>query len=239
MSIIKSALLRVVAETLFSSARVESVVVVSEQFRIIELQADAFKKVKHEPGTKLALFINGHKRVYTPLSIDVNRGLVRLLIYLQAAGPGSSWAASAKVSEECRYMGPSSSLALSVLAVPCVLFGDKTSFAVASNLRLHLGEAVASRLIFEVNSLAEARLALEAIGLQDSLLFERAKDDSHLVRAAEALSSCLRELGAKDLIVTGRGSSIQTLRRILNQNEWTLSKRKVKAYWAPGKEDLD
>lgn len=239
MSIVKDVIIRLVAEKVSSSARVKRVFVVSEKFRIIDLQADAFKKVKQEPGSKIGMFVGGHKRVYTPLSIDAERGLASLLIYLHADGPGSSWAASVKVSDECRYRGPTSSLELSALKAPCVLFGDETSFAVSSNLRAHLGGAVKSCFIFEVDSLSEARLALDAIGIHDALIVERVRDGSHLAHVAETVTNCLRQFAAKDLILTGCGRSIQTLRQSLNPDEYSYLNRKVKAYWSPGKAGLD
>ena len=136
-------------------------------------------------------------------------------------------------------MGPSASLNLSVLEGSCVLFGDETSFSIGSNVRAHLGGTFNSRLIFEVNSVNEARLALDAIGVQDAFLIERVEDDSHLAHIAETVSSSLRELGAKDQILTGCGRSIQSLRQTMSAEERSLSNRKVKAYWAPGKVGRD
>ena len=239
MSSIKMTILALVAGRLFSPARVTRVDTVSERFRFIELQSDAFRNVTWEPAAKVALFVNGYKRVYTPVSIDNEQGLMKILTYVHGSGPGSSWAASAKISDECRYFGPQPSLALSSLNNPYVLFGDETSFAAASTLQTRLGSGVESRLIFEVLSPTQAQVALDAVGLNNATLFERSPDGSHLNRVAKLISQSLSEVGARSLILTGCGPSIQTLRRFLKTSELALSKNKVKAYWAPGKEGLD
>ncbi|MGC1293763.1 MAG: siderophore-interacting protein, partial [Alloacidobacterium sp.] len=138
MSVVKNAIVGFVGERIGSVARVAAVTPIGQHFRLIDLKSNVFRKTAWNPGDKIGI-IAGGKRVYTPISIDPSTEQLRLLAFLHGGGPGSDWAASVKVSDECHFMGPRSSLALSSIIAPAVLFGDETSLAVASALQTNLG----------------------------------------------------------------------------------------------------
>ncbi len=239
MSLIKRRVVDLVASRMASIARIVRTENISEQFQMLDLESDALRHADWVAGQKVGLLLDGEKRCYTPVFIENATGRMRLLIYLHNQGPGSEWAASAKVSDECRFMGPRPSLDLSKINGPSVLFGDETSFAIAGTLRTHLADTAPSELIFEVNSLASSRAALEAINIGDAVLLQRKPGNAHLLKAAEQISRSIGSIGAGDLVLTGCGLSIQAIQGMLSQSERDLSKNKVKAYWSPAKAGLD
>lgn len=238
MSVVKNAIMGIVGERIGSVARVEAVIPIARHFRFIDLKSDVFRKTAWNPGDKIGI-IAGGKRVYTPISINPSIGQLRLLAFLHGGGPGSEWAASAEISDECHFMGPRSSLPLSSIIEPAVLFGDETSFAVASTLQTHLGTETESRFIFEVCSVQESRMVLDFLGIRKTSLIERHPDGSHLQEAARCGVEAMTELATKELVLTGRGPSIQTIRTKLGALSIDLARTKLKAYWAPGKTGLD
>ena len=238
MSVIKNAIAEFVGERIGSVARVAAVTSISPSFRFIDLESEAFRKAVWSPGEKIGI-IAGGKRVYTPISIDPSRGQLRLLAFLHGSGPGSDWAASVEVSDECHFMGPRASLPLSSISGPAVLFGDETSFAVASTLQIHLGEEIQSRFVFEVSSVQESRTAIDFLGIREASLIERRPDGSHLQQVARCVAEAMTELTTTEVVLTGRGPSIQSIRTELGALGIDLARSKVKAYWAPGKTGLD
>lgn len=238
MSNIKNAIAGFVGERIGSLASVAAISSVSSSFRLIDLESEVFRKVVWNPGEKIGLIIGG-KRVYTPISINPSAAQMRLLVYLHGGGPASEWAASAKVSDECHFMGPRSSLPLSSITKPAVLFGDETSFAVASTLQTHLGEDTQCRFVFEVSSLQESRVVLDVLGIRETSLIEKRSDGSHLQEVTRCIVKAMTELATKELVLTGCGLSIQSIRTELAGQGIDLAGVKVKAYWAPGKTGLD
>jgi NADPH-dependent ferric siderophore reductase len=240
MSNLKSAIAAFVSERILSVARVADVQQISEHFRMIDLESDGFRDAIWRPGEKIGLIIGGqNKRVYTPISIDPSVGTMRLLVFLHGGGPGSKWAASVKSSDECRFMGPKSSLPLSLVNEPAVLFGDETSFAVARTLQTHLGTETPSRFVFEVSSIEESRIVLDILDIRETSLIEKRQDGSHIQEAALCVLKAMTELGTQELVLTGSGLSIQGIRGELDINGIDLARSKVRAYWAPDKTGLD
>lgn len=238
MSVVKNAIMGLVGERIGSVARVEAVIPIARHFRFIDLKSEVFRKTVWHPGDKIGI-IAGGKRVYTPISINPATGQLRFLAFLHGGGPGSEWAASVKVSDECHFMGPRSSLPLSSIIESAVLFGDETSFAVASTLQTHLGIETQSRFVFEVSSVQESRMALDFLGIRETSLIERRPDGSHLQEVARCVVKAMTELATKELVLTGSGPSIQSIRTELGALGIDQARSKVKAYWAPGKTGLD
>jgi ferric-chelate reductase (NADPH) len=238
MSVVKNAIMGLVGGRMGSVAHVAAVTPISRCFRFIELESKVFRETVWSPGEKIGI-IAGGKRVYTPISIDPSTRQLRLLVFLHGGGPGSDWASSVEVSDECHFMGPRSSLPLSSITEPTVLFGDETSFAVASTLQTHLGTETQSRFVFEVSSIQESRTVLDALGIRETSLIEKRSDGLHLQEAGRCVLKAMTELATKELVLTGSGPSIQGIRTELSTHGVDLARSKVKAYWAPGKTGLD
>lgn len=135
----------------------------------------------------------------------------------------------------CRFFGPRRSLDLSPGETPTVLFGDETSFGLASALR-ESRPAGGTIYVFEVSDAAEAVPVLAAIGLGSSTLIARSAEDAHLA-AVEA--ELLRFSASAHFVLTGKASSIQRISRALKAAGVATSRTRTKAYWAPSKTGLD
>jgi NADPH-dependent ferric siderophore reductase len=218
-------------------ARVAAVERLSPRFRRIRLEGEALRDVLWAPGQKIqvALGTGLAARTYTPVSWDVTRGTTQLLAFSHGEGPGSRWAAGLSAGDGCQFFGPRRSLDFTDRPGPWVLFGDETSFAVALACRMALGSGF--RCVFEVSDIAEARTVLDAVGLGDATLIGRLAGDDHLAAAVDALSHAG---GATAYFaLTGRAPAIQRVTQALKDRGVAASRRKAKAYWAPGKTGLD
>lgn len=218
-------------------ARVAAVAVLSEHFRLIDLEGEGLKGLKWTVGQKLQISMGSGmtSRTYTPMSWDAEGGKTRLLAFAHGEGPGSRWVAGLREGDMCQVFGPRGSLDLSGLDAPLVLFGDETSFALAASLRA-IPRARASS-VFEVTDIAESSVVLEAVGLGDAMLIARVADDAHLPGIATELSS--RAASGASFVLTGKAQSIQHVSCVLKTAGAGSSRMKAKAYWAPGKTGLD
>lgn len=135
----------------------------------------------------------------------------------------------------CWFFGPRRSLDLSAAKAPIALFGDETSFGIASAFQ---GSRLAdgATCVFEVSDAAEAKPVLTAIGLGRATLIVRSAEDAHLA-AVEA--ELLRFAASAHFVLTGKASSIQRINRALRAASVATSRMSTKAYWAPGKTGLD
>ena len=86
MSIVKNAIVGFVGERIGSVARVAAVTSISPSFRLIDLESEVFRKAVWSPGEKIGI-IAGGKRVYTPISINLSTGQLRLLAFLHVVCP--------------------------------------------------------------------------------------------------------------------------------------------------------
>ena len=116
-----------------------------------------------------------------------------------------------------------------------VLFGDESSFGLGAALRAIPG--FSATFLFEATEIAESRLVLDAIGLGEATVIERAPDDAHLAAIAAEMSSLAA--GGANFVLTGKARSIQQVSRVLKTVGVGSSRVKAKAYWAPGKVGLD
>ncbi len=219
-------------------ARIAAVDTLSPHFRLADLEGDALKDVAWTVGQKVqvAMGTGLTARTYTPMSWDANRGGTRILTFSHGDGPGSRWANGLAVGDACQFFGPRRSLDLSGLETRVVLFGDETSFGLGAALRdSPLGDG--ATYVFEASDLAESRLVLEAIGLDDATVIERTADDTHLAEAEIEMKRLAA--GGAHFILTGKASSIQNMSRAMKAADVGSARIKAKAYWARGKTGLD
>jgi NADPH-dependent ferric siderophore reductase len=219
-------------------ARVAAIETLSPHFRLVDLEGDALRNVAWTAGQKVQVAMGSglSARTYTPMSWDADSGRTRMLTFAHGEGPGSRWANGLREGDACRFFGPRSSLDLSGLQSPVVLFGDETSFGLAAALQ-DSRQSDAAMHVFEVSDVAESRQVAEAVGLGQATLMERIADDAHLA-AAEA--EVLRHAASGvNFVLTGKASSIQRISRALKAAGVVSSRVKTKAYWAHGKTGLD
>ncbi|MGE0322962.1 MAG: siderophore-interacting protein [Polyangiaceae bacterium] len=219
---------------LFSELEVVTVQALGTRFRLLELAGQPLRPFV--PGAKLQLMLDAGSRTYTPFEVDSAAGRLSLLIYLHGNGPGSQWAASARQGTRVMAFGPRGSIDLPRVSAPAILVGDETSIALAALLeRTHRGRSAA---LLEVTSIHDARVALDALGVERVTLVERKPGDGHRAQLNSTLLGQLDALGADATILTGNARSIQSVRSSLHDSD-PRPKQTVKAYWAPGKRGLD
>jgi ferric-chelate reductase (NADPH) len=240
MSAIKKAMLGVVGNSVVPLARLTNVEAVGDRFRLIDIESRSLQGAAWQPGSKVKVDVGDWEmRTYTPISIDPVRGRLQILAYGHGRGPASRWAMSAQKDTPTHIMGPRPSLGLTHLRESAVFFGDETSIAAALTLQTHLRPALFTSCVFEVSSAAEAEVVLGRLGLRDATLIEKSNDGSHIETAAAALRAALPALGARCLVMTGSGPSIQKVRAALRAANNPDIQYQVKAYWTHGKTGLD
>lgn len=192
-----------------------------------------------DTGRQVQLQLGGWtQRTYTPLDWDAVNGRTRILVHLQADGPGTSWARSVRKGDACVLFGPRKSVNLAQSGAPVIVFGDETSLGVATALSAH-GQAPAVQVLLEVSSLAETTPVIAQLGLVAPLMFERRDSDSHLREVEAGMSNALMQDATADIVLTGRASALQQMTRFLRQTGVGSGRRHTKAYWAAGKIGLD
>ncbi len=237
MASAKAVLGGVLGRLFFTEGRVTQVHERSRVFRQIDCEGPALRGQGWTPGDKVQVFLPGlGMRTYTPLSWDEERGATSFLVHLHGDSPGAKWGRDVKVGDTLSFFGPRRSLSLEAGDAPVVLFGDETSFAVASAFRTAAKRDVAS--IFEVTEPDACGPVLRDLGIHDGQLVEREPGDAHLARLYDRLREALRAKPGAVLVMTGRAQSIQALRARLRADGDRVTP-KVKAYWAVGKTGLD
>ncbi|MEI8633135.1 hypothetical protein P4S72_16130 [Vibrio sp. PP-XX7] len=69
------------------------------------------------------------------------------------------------------------------MAILCLFFGDETSIGLAKASLDQISKGEEIRLIIEVSSLTESRLALERFGIDHAELIQKLPDNAHLAQA--------------------------------------------------------
>jgi ferric-chelate reductase (NADPH) len=228
---------RTLRQWLMREARVVAVQTLSPHFRSIDLEGEALKGVDWSVGQKIQVAMGAGltARTYTPLRWDAEHGRTRLLAYAHGNGPASLWAMRLREGDVCQFLGPRRSLEISGVEPATLLFGDETSFALASALRESFGGSVTC--VVEVSDVAESRSVLTMVGLGDATLIERSADEAHLAKVAAEIAASA--IGTERFILSGKASSIQYVSRVLKASGVEPSRIQAKAYWAPGKAGLD
>lgn len=234
------ALESVVAKWFTRSAHVADVRTVAEGFRRVALAGDALRGAAWTPGQKVQLLLGGWvQRTFTPLSWDTTHGTTELLVYLHGASPASEWANALAPGQPCAVFGPRGSLDLNTLDRPGLLFGDETSIGLAHALRYTRAGASGVELVLEVSSLAAARAALDAVGVEGAHLIERRPDDAHASDVEAHVTRLRDERGIQGWVLSGNAPSILRLSKLLRRLGVPRGRIQTKAYWAPGKVGLD
>jgi len=241
MSKFKKAVLGWLGEKFCQPARIVSIKVVSEHFRLIHIESPSFSKMKWKAGDKIQINTGDWDvRTYTPIAHDSTLAQIQLLVFVHGNGPGAFWAKNLKKGDLCDVFGPSSSLSLRESEMPQVLFGDETSFAVAAAFKNFYGSAADLSWIFEVNSVEESKHVCEQIGiLQNATFVEKQSTTEHLAEVLKKLRSRLDVARHTDLFLTGNAKSIQWIRNQIRELNHANTRTVMKAYWSKGKVGMD
>jgi NADPH-dependent ferric siderophore reductase len=231
-----------IGDRLLRDARVEALEELGPRFRRVTLRAlweDAAKPGGDlgGAGQKVQVFLPDiGTRTYTPFDFEPATARFSLLVYLHGDTPGTSWGRALRVADPVRLVGPQASTPLDALRGSVALFGDETSFAVARTLRRVAAVGPQSTVRLEVSSREEHFPVADALEIPRDALVAKEAADAHLAPIARQLASAA-PAGEGTVVLTGRASSIQTVRAHLR----TAGNRKhtVRAYWADGKRGLD
>lgn len=215
--------------------QVESLQWFGDRFMLLRVRGASLRDKPPRPGDKVQIHVpEAGSRTFTPYACDASDGSCSLLAHVQRESPAADWLRRLEPGARLRWFGPSRSLSLESLAAPLALFGDETSFGVASAAR-ELGAAALVRL--EVSAPIDSALEVGArLGFAPECLVARQPSEAHLPSIARALAEASAEGGT--IVLTGRARSIQLVRELLR----VLAPRRqqaVKAYWADGKQGLD
>jgi NADPH-dependent ferric siderophore reductase len=219
-------------------ALVSRIETLSEHFRLIDLEGEALKDHAWAAGQKMQMQLGGFvSRTFTPILWDNDKGATRFLAYMHGEAPGARWARNLKANDNALIFGPRRSLDFEDVTPPLMLFGDETSFGLASSVAASgPGKTV---FVFEVTSVEESETALATLGIAHATLIPRQTGDMHLTDVETALTQIVDAQAISNVALTGKATSIQRLGKALKARGLSSSQIRAKAYWAPGKTGLD
>jgi ferric-chelate reductase (NADPH) len=233
----------------FPELVVDAVRDVSAHFRQLRVSAPALRSASVSPGDKLQIMIvESGPRTYSPFAHDPAAGTVDLLAYVHGDTPGSAWIRELTAGTRFRGFGPRGSLALASLSGPVVLFGDETSFGVATALTLARQMRQTRQasegsdglsFVFECSQPDEARAVLGDLGLARCEVVAREPGLAHARAVDGGIRAALARHPGAHLVLTGHAQMIQAVRASLKKEAPAYASQKVKAYWADGKRGLD
>lgn len=173
--------------------------IIAERFVFLKIRMP--KKIHWIPGDKVQIVV-GKKdlRSYTPFALDLDNKTFSTLIYNHGNGPGALWANEIIPNKKTEVFGPRRSFIEKEDDHMYLFFGDETSMGLCYALRLRLQHAY-----FEVNNETASNMALQHLGLTPYTLFKRDKDQQHLKRMVEQITSLLLQKNHRSftLILSG------------------------------------
>jgi ferric-chelate reductase (NADPH) len=220
-------------------ARVAGTEWLNSKFRLITLQSESLKNLSWTPGDKIQVMLGGWvKRAYTPADYDPALGSFKILVHLHAGGPGTQWARTVKVGDNCAVFGPHGSIDLSRIQRPAVFFGDETTFGLAKALQATAAKVEGIKFLFELSFAAESLDVLELLGMPNASHCIRHEDEDYFSILERQMSELL-DIHPKQFVLSGRSTAIQRLRSMLRRRGYGSSQFMTRPYWAPGKNGLD
>jgi len=222
------------------TASVSAIEQLSDNFRLITLSGPKLCGVRWVPGMKVQMALGGFTaRTYTPIEWDGTNGVTRLVAFAHGDAPGARWIRGLEVGASAPVFGPSSSLDLTALSRPALLFGDETSIGLAHALRSTEQGSQGVSIVLEVNSKAESGAVLARLQIEGVTSIERKPDDAHHVELEALVEAELKARAIVSAALSGKAPSIQRVNKKLRALGLGNRQLRTKAYWAPGKAGLD
>lgn len=221
---------RTLKRLLMHPARVVSVEILSEHFRLISLQGDALKTLEWIPGQQIQVTTGAglEARTYTPIDWDHDGGVTRLLVFLHGNGPGCTWARTVQPGSLHDFLGPTKPLKLDFTRA-LTLFGDETTFGLGLALQNACIGGIKTRFCFEVSNVQESQDVLTAIGLRNAVLAERSTGRDHFPEVARVIATAAGD--EHQIVLSGNARSIQELKKATVKNSNLI----IRPYWSQGK----
>ena len=155
---------------------------IGDHFQLITFSGEVMRTRTWHPGQKIQIVLSQEHflmRTYTPISWNKVTGLSKILIYLHGHGPGTDWASHVQAGDHIDMLPPRDSIDLLGVKSPALCVGDETSIGLAKALLDHIGNANDVHMIFEVNDINEAHLALSHLGLHHATLIQKQTNNAH------------------------------------------------------------
>jgi NADPH-dependent ferric siderophore reductase len=227
-----------VANRLFRAMRVTQV---SDQgpFREISLTSITPRVTSWTPGDKIQVRVAGDgltMRTYTPVRWENTTGDTTILVYLHGAGPGSAWAQNLAAGDAAQIVGPRRSIDLTRFTSAPIFVGDETSVGLRVAWTAAHPNLEPVRDNFELD--ANGPTALRALGLEP-VHVTREESDGHLPVLVEHVVAAAAEHRESPLILTGRSTTIATVRGGLKAAGHAQRMTRVRTYWDPRRTGLD
>jgi ferric-chelate reductase (NADPH) len=227
MSKIKKTLMKFFAPYIEGSNKIIANEQITPHFHLLTIKGKPLTKVKWSAGDKVKLSVGSDEtRSYTPLSWDIDNGVMRTLIYMHAKGPGALWARDVKAQTQVMVLGPKSSVKIDPDTKTVIFFGDETTIGLAHALKKNITQT-RFHFFFESDVLNESLTVLQKFDLPEASLVTLEKFD---VIAEEMKALYLQEQNLK-IILSGKQQSIVAVRERLYAMGIPENVISKKVYW--------
>lgn len=174
-------------------------------------------------------------RNYTASYVDVEKGILELLVFLHSDAPGCRFIDAIKVGDQVHIGMPRGSRQYDASVKKQVIFGDETSLALACSFYPFLKKNIHQfQFYFELDTSNELLPGL--LGLENYTIFPKG---SFKMEDWVATLPILKESVWQNanFVLTGNVQSVQTFRKLLKKNN-IKGRIFTKGYWMEGKEGL-
>lgn len=206
---------------------------IGEDFQLLTIKLA--QKKSWTAGQKIQIKVSKTElRSYTPSSWSADNRTFQTLIYNHRSGPGALWSESIAPQTSVQVVGPRKSLELSGNNDNLIFFGDETTFGLACILKKTLKKS-SIKCFFEATRYSDSLLALQSLQLEESVLIERTRSDTHLKICLDKIMDIYSN---ETIIISGKKNSIEFLERSLLERNIPPEKIIKKRYWGWKKPEL-
>ncbi|OQP68598.1 siderophore-interacting protein [Niastella populi] len=188
-------------------------------------------------GYAMAVRVSGTEyRNYTVSYHDAEKGIVEMIAHLHGNAPGSIYVDSLTTGDALRLVPPRGKKMYDSAVKQHFFFGDETSLGLACSLQQSLQKNDQRyRFYFELDH--ENKNVPALLGLDNYTLVAKGTTFFDAALVNELPLFRIRNWHRGNFILTGNARSVQTIRKVLKQNNIS-GNILAQAYWAEGKTGL-
>lgn len=231
--------MEVVYQKFIHGVKVKDIQYLDSNLKKIRFSGD-FKNIRYMPGNVVKIRVNDTAfRHYTISAFDAESGSCEILFYLHEKGPGSEWAATLKVGETVRLLGPGGRLHYMPDQENHFLFGDETSLGWMQCMEHEIDKN--NQFFFGFVELDPehghwANLADSSVKVVSKSMADPAAPTIAILKEWE--DDFWETSDRTVFYLTGRTQSIQAFRKFLLSKGISGRRIKTEPYWADGKSGL-